>query len=163
MRMDPFVKKLNELNFSDMYENDFFLTWEKSRDELDAVFTVADALRCLRENNISPKVFDSGLGISLFRDNSTRTRFSFASACNMLGLEVQDLDEGKSQIAHGETIRETSNMISFMADVIGIRDDMYIGKGNAYMHQVVDAVKEGHRDGILEQRPTLVNLSLIHI
>lgn len=158
MRMDPFVKKLNDLNFSDMYENDFFLTWEKSRDELDAVFTVADALRCLRENNISPKVFDSGLGISLFRDNSTRTRFSFASACNMLGLEVQDLDEGKSQIAHGETIRETSNMISFMADVIGIRDDMYIGKGNAYMHQVVDAVKEGHRDGILEQRPTLVNL-----
>ena len=158
MRMDPFVKKLNELNFSDMYENDFFLTWEKSRDELDAVFTVADALRCLRENNISPKVFDSGLGISLFRDNSTRTRFSFASACNMLGLEVQDLDEGKSQIAHGETIRETSNMISFMADVIGIRDDMYIGKGNTYMHQVVDAVKEGYRDGILEQRPTLVNL-----
>ncbi len=158
MRMDPFVKKLNELNFSDMYENDFFLTWEKSRDELDAVFTVADALRCLRENNISPKVFDSGLGISLFRDNSTRTRFSFASACNMLGLEVQDLDEGKSQITHGETIRETSNMISFMADVIGIRDDMYIGKGNAYMHQVVDAVKEGYSDGILEQRPTLVNL-----
>ncbi len=141
-----------------MYENDFFLTWEKSRDELDAVFTVADALRCLRENNISPKIFDSGLGISLFRDNSTRTRFSFASACNMLGLEVQDLDEGKSQIAHGETIRETSNMISFMADVIGIRDDMYIGKGNAYMRQVVDAVKEGHRDCILEQRPTLVNL-----
>ena len=158
MRMDPFVKKLNGLNFSDMYENDFFLTWEKTRDELDAVFTVAEALRCLRENNISPKVFDSGLGISLFRDNSTRTRFSFASACNMLGLEVQDLDEGKSQIAHGETIRETSNMISFMADVIGIRDDMYIGKGNAYMHQVVDAVKEGHRDSILEQRPTLVNL-----
>src|SRR5699024_3503848 len=64
---------------------------------------------------------ESGLGISLFRDNSTRTRFSFASACNLLGLEVQDLDEGKSQIAHGETVRETANMISFMADVIGIR------------------------------------------
>ena len=76
----------------------------------------------------------------------------------MLGLEVQDLDEGKSQIAHGETVRETANMISFMADVIGIRDDMYIGKGNAYMHQVSDAVKEGHEDGVLEQRPTLVNL-----
>ena len=45
MRMDPFVKKLNGLNFSDMYENDFFLTWEKTRDELDAVFTVAEALR----------------------------------------------------------------------------------------------------------------------
>ena len=153
-----FTDILDKLNFKDMYENDFFLTWEKTRDELDAVFTVADALRHLRENNISTKIFDSGLGISLFRDNSTRTRFSFASACNLLGLEVQDLDEGKSQIAHGETVRETANMISFMADVIGIRDDMYIGKGNKYMHDVVDAVKQGHEDGILEQRPTLVNL-----
>lgn len=156
--MDKFINKLNSLSFADMYNNDFFLTWEKTRDELDAVFTVADALRSLRENNISPKIFDSGLGISLFRDNSTRTRFSFASACNLLGLEVQDLDEGKSQIAHGETVRETANMVSFMADVIGIRDDMYIGKGNAYMHEFMNAVREGNRDGILEQRPTLVNL-----
>ncbi len=51
-----------------------------------------------------------------------------------------DLDYGKSQIAHGETVRETANMISFMADVIGIRDDLYIGKGNAYMREVSRAV-----------------------
>lgn len=153
-----YIDKLNKLNFKEMYENDFFLTWEKTDDEIEAVFTVADALRYMRKNNISTKVFESGLGISLFRDNSTRTRFSFASACNLLGLEVQDLDEGKSQIAHGETVRETANMISFMADVIGIRDDMYIGKGNTYMHNVSEAVREGHQDGVLEQIPTLVNL-----
>ena len=152
------VDALAKLDTKNMYNNDFFLTWEKTDDELQAVWAVADALRALRERNISTKVFDSGLGISLFRDNSTRTRFSFASACNLLGLEVQDLDEGKSQIAHGETVRETANMISFMADIIGIRDDMYIGKGNAYMHAVADAVEEGHKDGVLEQRPTLVNL-----
>ena len=156
--LQTYIDKLNALNFKEMYENDFFLTWEKTPEELEAVFTVADALRYMRENNISTKIFESGLGISLFRDNSTRPRFSFASACNLLGLEVQDLDEGKSQVAHGETVRETANMISFMADVIGIRDDMYIGKGNAYMHEVVDAVTEGHKDGILEQKPTLVNL-----
>ncbi len=153
-----FTDVISRLKLDNMYENDFFLTWEKSFDEIQGVFAVADALRLLRENNISSKIFDSGLGISLFRDNSTRTRFSFASACNLLGLEVQDLDEGKSQIAHGETVRETANMISFMADVIGIRDDMYIGKGNTYMHNVVDAVTAGHRDGVLEQKPTLVNL-----
>lgn len=152
------IADLEKLDFKGMFGEDFFLTWEKSDDELKAVWAVADALRALRERNISTKVFDSGLGISLFRDNSTRTRFSFASACNLLGLEVQDLDEGKSQIAHGETVRETANMISFMADVIGIRDDMYIGKGNAYMHAVADAVKEGNEDGVLEQRPNLVNL-----
>lgn len=153
-----FTDVISQLKLDKMYEGDFFLTWEKSFDEIKGVFAVADALRHLRENNISSKIFDSGLGISLFRDNSTRTRFSFASACNLLGLEVQDLDEGKSQIAHGETVRETANMISFMADVIGIRDDMYIGKGNTYMHNVVNAVTEGHRDGVLEQKPTLVNL-----
>ena len=157
-QFEELVKEIKGLKTDKMYLNDFFLTWEKSDDELKAVWNVADALRNLRERNISTKVFDSGLGISLFRDNSTRTRFSFASACNLLGLEVQDLDEGKSQVAHGETVRETANMISFMADVIGIRDDMYIGKGNAYMHEVADSVEAGHKDGVLEQRPTLVNL-----
>lgn len=156
--LQDYIDKLKVLNFKEMYNGDFFLTWEKTDDELEAVFTLADALRFMRENNISTKVFESGLGISLFRDNSTRTRFSFASACNLLGLEVQDLDEGKSQIAHGETVRETANMVSFMADVIGIRDDMYIGKGNTYMHEVVDAVTQGNKDGILAQKPTLVNL-----
>jgi len=152
------MERLKKLDFREMYNNDFFLTWEKSNEELESVFVVADILRSMRENNISTRIFDSGLGISVFRDNSTRTRFSFASACNLLGLEVQDLDEGKSQIAHGETVRETANMISFMADIIGIRDDMFIGKGNAYMKEVSNAIQEGYADGVLEQRPTLINL-----
>ena len=91
------VEKLKGLKTQDMYRKDFFLTWEKTDDELNAVWTVADALRDLRQRNISTKVFDSGLGISLFRDNSTRTRFSFASACNLLGLEVQDLAGGQGR------------------------------------------------------------------
>ena len=156
--MTSYIEELNKLNFKNMYNNDFLLTWEKTYDEIKSVFIVAEALRKLRENNISSKIFDSGLGISLFRDNSTRTRFSFASACNLLGLEVQDLDEGKSQISHGETVRETANMISFMADVIGIRDDMYIGKGNKYMRAVSNSIREGYKEKTLEQIPTVINL-----
>ena len=152
------VSQFEKLDSKAMYNNDFLLTWEKTDDEIHAVFQVAEILRKMRENNISPRIFDSGLAVSLFRDNSTRTRFSFSSACNLLGLTVQDLDEGKSQIAHGETVRETANMISFMADVIGIRDDMYIGKGNTYMREVSKAVQKGYEEGVLEQRPTLVNL-----
>ena len=152
------IQELKQLNTKNMYLNDFLHTWMKNDAEIRSVFKTAEILRGLRELNLSPKVFDSGLGISLFRDNSTRTRFSFASACNLLGLEVQDLDEGKSQIAHGETVRETANMISFMGDIIGIRDDMYIGKGHTYMKEVAAAVQEGYEDGILEQRPTLINL-----
>ncbi len=156
--LEELIRELATLDYRKMYNNDFLLTWEKSNDEIAATFTVAEILRGMREQDISSRVFDSGLGVSLFRDNSTRTRFSFSSACNLLGLTVQDLDEGKSQMAHGETVRETANMISFMADVIGIRDDMYIGKGNAYMRDVARAVQAGFDEGVLEQRPTLVNL-----
>jgi len=158
MELSTAISELAELEAPAMYQSDFLLSWEKSDEEIQSIFKIAQILRAFRKSGISARLFDSGLAISLFRDNSTRTRFSYASAANMLGLEVQDLDEGKSQTAHGETVRETANMISFMADVIGIRDDMYIGRGNAYMREVSRAVEEGHKNGILEQRPTLVNL-----
>ncbi|MDP1622840.1 MAG: knotted carbamoyltransferase YgeW [Bacteroidales bacterium] len=141
-----------------LYNKDFLLTWEKSLTNLETILSVAEDLKALRDNNISSRCFDSGLAISQFRDNSTRTRFSFSSAANLLGLAVQDLDEGKSQIAHGETVRETSAMISFLSDIIGIRDDMFLGAGNAYMREVGAALDEAFSDGVLPQRPGIINL-----
>ncbi len=64
----------------------FFTYLGKSQDDLKAILEVAEILKEMRDNNISPSVFDSGLAISNFRDNSTRTRFSFASAGNLLGV-----------------------------------------------------------------------------
>ena len=49
--LKDYIKELDGLKFDKMYMNDFFLTWEKTFDELKAVWTVADALRHLRENN----------------------------------------------------------------------------------------------------------------
>lgn len=148
------IKKLK----TNLYQKDFLLTWDKTKDELLQTLLVAEALKYLRDNNISTKCFDSGLAISNFRDNSTRTRFSFASACNLLGLEVQDLDEAKSQVAHGETVRETANMISFLTDVIGIRDDMFLGAGHTYMLEVGEALDDGYKNKVLPVRPGIVNL-----
>lgn len=143
---------------SKLHGKDFLLTWEKSDADLKMVLEVAAILKEMRQQNISPRVFDTGLAISNFRDNSTRTRFSFASASNLLGLAVQDLDEEKSQISHGETVRETANMISFLSDFIGIRDDMFLGEGNKYMRQVGAALDEGFAKGVLPVRPGIVNL-----
>ena len=158
--MITFLEKIKEINNlkSNLYQKDFLLTWDKTEDELKQTLLVAEALKYLRDNNISAKCFDSGLAISNFRDNSTRTRFSFASACNLLGLEVQDLDESKSQVAHGETVRETANMISFLSDVIGIRDDMFLGAGHTYMVEVGKALDDGFKQGVLPVRPGIVNL-----
>jgi len=142
----------------DLYRKDFLLTWEKSVDELKKIMAVAEALRRLRRENISSRCFDSGLAVSIFRDQSTRTRFSFFKAANLLGLGVQDLDEGRSQIAHGETVRETANMISFFTEFIGIRDDIYLGAGHTYMQEVSAALADGFSSGVLEQRPNVINL-----
>lgn len=141
-----------------LHGKDFLLTWENSVDNLKAVMLVAEILQLLHKEKQPWRIFDYGLAISIFRDNSTRTRFSFASAVNGLGLALSELDEVKSQIAHGETVRETANMISFLTEVIGIRDDMYPGEGHTYMVEVADAVSEGFQNGVLAQRPTLVNL-----
>jgi len=157
---DKIKLKLKELEAlkPDTYGRDFLLTWENSQDNLKAVMLVAEILQLLHQEKKPWKIFDYGLAISIFRDNSTRTRFSFASAVNGLGLGLSELDEVKSQIAHGETVRETANMISFLTEVIGIRDDMYPGEGHTYMQEVADAVSDGHANGLLAQRPTLVNL-----
>ncbi|MCF6366706.1 MAG: knotted carbamoyltransferase YgeW [Bacteroidales bacterium] len=157
MNIKDKIKELKKLK-PELFGKDFLLTWEKSEDDLKTVLKVAEILKDMRDNNISSKVFDSGLAVSQFRDNSTRTRFSFASASNMLGMEIQDLDETKSQIAHGETVRETANMISFLSDYIGIRDDMYLGEGNKYMREVGEALDDGYKNGVLPKRPGIVNL-----
>jgi knotted carbamoyltransferase YgeW len=143
---------------TDLFGKDFLLSWEKDEASIRMILEVANILKEMRARNISTRLFDSGLAISNFRDNSTRTRFSFASASNLLGLAVQDLDEEKSQIAHGETVRETANMISFMSDFIGIRDDMFLGEGNKYMREVGAALDEGFANGVLPSRPGIVNL-----
>jgi knotted carbamoyltransferase YgeW len=142
----------------ELYGKDFLLTWENSLDNLKALVAVAEILQSLHWEKKPFRIFDYGLAVSIFRDNSTRTRFSFASAVNALGLALADLDEVKSQIAHGETVRETANMISFLTEVIGIRDDMYPGEGHSYMLEVAEAVNDGFQNGVLAQRPMILNL-----
>jgi knotted carbamoyltransferase YgeW len=137
---------------------DFLLTWEKSDGEIRATLLVAEILNQLHKRNVSYRTFDSGLAISIFRDQSTRTRFSYVSACNALGLEVASLDEEKSQMGHGETVRETASMLSFMAEVIGIRDDKFLGEGDRFQREIATAVQASFDEGILDQRPIVVNL-----
>jgi knotted carbamoyltransferase YgeW len=155
--MQKKLKQLKGLKLN-CYNGDHLLNVDKTDDELLATELIAEIFKELHKKGKSFKAFDSGLAISIFRDNSTRTRFSFASAVNALGLGLEELDEVKSQIAHGETVRESANMISFLAQTIGIRDDMYLGEGNKYMREVSEAVNEGYEKGVLHFRPSVINL-----
>ena len=71
------LARVNDLEFN-LYGKDFLLTSEKSESELRAILGLADALKSMHRENISARVFDTGLAISIFRDQSTRTRFSYA-------------------------------------------------------------------------------------
>ncbi|MBU0518214.1 knotted carbamoyltransferase YgeW [bacterium] len=143
---------------TDLYGRDFLLTWQHCQAEIQAALSIAEILKKLHASGKSFRMFDTGLAVSIFRDQSTRTRLSFASAVNALGLGLSEFDESKSQIAHGETVRETANMISFMTEVIGIRDDIFLGQGHAYMKEVGAAVEEGFNEGVLHRRPSVINL-----
>ena len=151
------IQELSELEL-DMYNKDFLQTWEHPMKDIKAVLLVSLALEEMYRANISCRVFDGSLAVSNFRDKSTRTRFSFASAASLLGLDVQDIDESKSQVSHGETVRETANMISFLTEVIGIRDDLFLGEGHKYQKEVADSVDAGYKEGVLVQRPSVINL-----
>ncbi|PKM99116.1 MAG: knotted carbamoyltransferase YgeW [Elusimicrobia bacterium HGW-Elusimicrobia-2] len=160
---EPIFKLRSELNYLnrldfDMYRKDFLLTWEKSQNDILATLTLAQIMRTMYRDNVAMRAFQTGLAISQFRDKSTRTRFAFSSACNMLGLGVEDVDDEKTQVAHGETVRETANMISFLSEVIGIRDDMYIGRGHTFMKEVAGALDEGFKERVLNMRPAVINL-----
>jgi knotted carbamoyltransferase YgeW len=142
----------------ELFNKDVLLTWECSDTTIRAILLTAEILEDLARAGISARTFESGLGVAIFRDKSTRTRYSFRSACNLLGLVTEELDEGTSQIAHGETVRETAAMVGFLTEVIGIRDDMFLGEGHAYMTEVAASLEESHKAGILAQRPAVINL-----
>jgi knotted carbamoyltransferase YgeW len=143
---------------TNLHDRDFLLTWSESGDTIEQILRAARALEQMWRFGVSSRVFDTGLAVSIFRDKSTRTRYAFRSACNLLGLAVEELDESTSQISHGETVRETAAMIGFHSEVIGIRDDMFLGEGHAYMREIAASIEDAHRAGILARRSAVVNL-----
>jgi knotted carbamoyltransferase YgeW len=143
---------------SGLFNKDFLRTWDWPDDTLRALLAAADTLETLARAGMSLRVFDTGLGVAVFRDKSTRTRYAFRSACNLLGLATEELDESTSQMSHGETVRETAAMVGFLSEVVGIRDDMYLGEGHQYMTEVSASLEESYRSGILLQRPAVINL-----
>jgi knotted carbamoyltransferase YgeW len=143
---------------NDRHDGDFLLTWEQRDETIRAVLVAAEILEDLARANLSARAFTSGLGLSIFRDKSTRTRYAFRAGCNLLGLMTEELDESTSQIAHGETVRETATMIGFLTEVVGIRDDMFLGEGHRYMTEVAASLDESFRAGVLRQRPAVLNL-----
>jgi knotted carbamoyltransferase YgeW len=141
-----------------LLNGDFLLTWQHGDAAIRFLLHAAGILQDLVRIGAPTRVFDRGLGLSIFRDKSTRTRYAFRAGCNLLGLATDELDESTSQISHGETVRETATMVGFLTETIGIRDDMFLGEGHAFMTEVADSLQDSFTNGVLARRPAVVNL-----
>lgn len=157
--MEDLRKKIDEISqVSSLYGQDFFLSWEKSGSDIRSIFSIADILKSMRRNNISPRVFDSGIAAALIKNHSVQTRFTYASAANLLGLELVDLHNENFKNLHGINLEENANMISFLSDFIGIGDDVNTSEGYQYMQNIANVLDESYKTGILQQRPGIINL-----
>lgn len=72
----------------------------------------------------------------LFFDNSTRTRNSFEAGATQLGAHAHFVSSETSQIAHGESPKDTGVILSRYGHGIAIRHDKIPGEGNSYMREV---------------------------
>ncbi len=72
----------------------------------------------------------------LFFDKSTRTRNSFEAGITQLGGHAHFIDSSTSQIAHGESPKDTGIILSSYGHGIAIRHDLVPGEGNRYMREI---------------------------
>lgn len=104
--------------------------------ELDALLAVAARLRELdRKGRLKP-LCKGELAWALFFDNSTRTKSAWAGAAARLGMSPVIVDGSSTQIAHGETPSETGAMLGMNAHALGVRHDLILGEGNAFMREL---------------------------
>jgi len=158
--MPPYPMLLKEIGAlgGDLFQKDFLLTWEKSVDEIKKIVAVAEALRWLRRANISSRCFDSGLAVSIFRDQSTRTRFSFFAAGQPAGAGRAGFGRGPLPDRPRRDRARNGQHDRLLHRFIGIRDDIFLGAGHTYMQEVAAALDDGFRSGVLDQRPNVINL-----
>jgi aspartate carbamoyltransferase catalytic subunit len=70
----------------------------------------------------SKKILDGKLIVTLFFENSTRTRSSFEIAAKRLGADVVNLEVSTSSTKKGETVQDTvANLVAMKPDAIIIR------------------------------------------
>ena len=100
---------------------------ETSRDDITAILDDAVKLKNdVLEQDIKKSNILSGKSIiTLFFENSTRTRVSFELASKYLGATAANISAGGSSIAKGETLIDTAKSLEAMGtDVIIIRHSM---------------------------------------
>lgn len=93
-----------------------------NRESLEELFRVADIMQPVARRQKTCRVLEGAVLANLFFEASTRTRISFGAAFCRLGGSVCDTTGFTfSSMAKGESIYDTSRVVSGYADVIVVR------------------------------------------
>jgi aspartate carbamoyltransferase catalytic subunit len=129
-------------------------------------YSKEDYLRILElaadfEENPNQRLLEGKVVASLFFEPSTRTRLSFETAINRLGGRIIGFsDSSSSSVSKGETLHDTTRMVSNYVDLIVMRHPL---EGSArYAAEVADVPVINAGDGA-NQHPTQTLLDLYSI
>lgn len=112
-----------------------FDNWSK-----DEIQTVLDASYELKSKRYAREITNYLINQTLFMiffEQSTRTRNSMEAAMTQLGGHAHDLTSNKMQISHGETPRDTAQVLSRMGEAIAIRNCFH-DIGNKYLSAIAE-------------------------
>jgi len=126
--------------------------------DLEALLAVAARLETLDRARALPTLLPNELAYAMFFDNSTRTKSAWAGAAARLGMQPVIVDGSSTQVSHGETAAETGCMIGMNAHAIGVRHDLILGEGNAFMRDVEAGIADYLRATGDTRKVPLVNL-----
>ncbi len=115
---------------------DYIQTHDFSVEELEKLIHVSGKLKDDFRNQRPTLILDRKTIFLFFFDKSTRTRNSFEAGITQLGGHGHYVDSSTSQIAHGESAKDTGIILSSYGHGIGIRHDLVPGEGNKYMREV---------------------------
>jgi knotted carbamoyltransferase YgeW len=119
-----------------LYGRSLLTTHDWSTGDLDALLAAASRLEALDRAGVRVDVLRGELAYAMFFDNSTRTKSAWAGAAARLGMHPVIVDGSSTQVSHGETAEETGAMLGMNAHALGVRHDLILGEGNAFMRDV---------------------------
>lgn len=118
------------------------------RSTLQDFFSLAESLRPIAERRQICTVLDGAVLCSLFFEPSTRTRLSFESAFLRLGGEVETTTGFTfSSMAKGESIADTSRVVSGYTDVLVVRHPDAGSVAEFARHSIVPVLNAGDGSG----------------
>jgi ornithine carbamoyltransferase len=115
---------------------DYITTQEWTLEELELALAMAGELKGMKRRGVPHRYLEAKTLFMLFFDKSTRTRNSFEAGMTQLGGHAHYIAAETSQIAHGESPKDTGIILSRYGHGIAIRHDLIPGEGNAYIREV---------------------------